>query len=130
MRKSSDFSLGFIHEGFGQLTLESWQEDGDLMQNIRTFTEKAQTWNKHVFGDIFRKKRRIMLRLEGISANLSFKAMLSWSIFRKIFGRSTKVFLSMRRPIGSNSLAVNGLIWVTNTQIISIAWGEDGGIRF
>ncbi|XP_052107411.1 uncharacterized protein LOC127740479 [Arachis duranensis] len=61
-----------LHEGYNNLVRSNWYKQGDLINNIHHFTEKAKEWNKEVFGQIFRKKKRILLRLEGINQNLSF----------------------------------------------------------
>ncbi|KAL4329777.1 hypothetical protein AHAS_Ahas13G0334000 [Arachis hypogaea] len=61
-----------LHEDYQRLVKNSWIKQGDLVSNINNFANKAKVWNKEVFGHIFRKKQRILLRLDGINQSLSF----------------------------------------------------------
>ena len=54
------------HKDFPAIVRESWEgREEDLPGAITRFTQKAQTWNKEVFGNIFVRKRQIMARLLG-----------------------------------------------------------------
>lgn len=41
------------------------------MSSLKCFEEKLKAWNKHMIGNIFRRKRRIHLRLEGAKKELA-----------------------------------------------------------
>ena len=64
-------ALWLTHEDFSNLMSTSWKKEGNLKDNILSFTAAAKIWNKEVFGHITRKKNRILLRLEGISRKLA-----------------------------------------------------------
>lgn len=46
---------------------------GGLTSSLKQFAVKLQAWNKHTFGNIFQKKRRLLLRLEGVQKALDSK---------------------------------------------------------
>lgn len=43
-----------------------WVDVGDLGVALRKFSEKLAAWNRDVFGSIFKRKRRVQRRLEGV----------------------------------------------------------------
>ena len=50
---------------------KAWNRDGNLSTSIEKFTNEATRWNKIQFGNIFRKKKRLMARLNGIQQVLA-----------------------------------------------------------
>ena len=62
-----------FHDNFNQVLKECWAKDRVILENIDKFTSKIKILNKETFGDIFRKKNRLLSRLEGISRKLSFQ---------------------------------------------------------
>ncbi|RYQ97763.1 hypothetical protein Ahy_B08g093845 [Arachis hypogaea] len=60
------------HNNFNNLLRSSWDVDKQLEVNISTFMEAAKIWNREVFGDLIKRKNRLLARLNGISAHLSF----------------------------------------------------------
>ncbi|RYR66665.1 hypothetical protein Ahy_A03g012721 [Arachis hypogaea] len=61
-----------LHEDYNNLVKRSWDNRNNFTQNIANFTQEVKIWNREVFGHIFRKKQRILSRLEGITKNLTF----------------------------------------------------------
>lgn len=51
---------------FKDLIKDSWCKDVDWTNAITHLTDKIIEWNKTIFGDINRKKRRLIKRLNGI----------------------------------------------------------------
>ena len=45
-----------LHEDFKNLINSSWDESGNLIQNIESFIEKAKVWNKDVFETFGRER--------------------------------------------------------------------------
>lgn len=43
-----------------------WADEGVLMALLMGFSEKLVAWNMDVFGNIFRRKKRVRNRLEGV----------------------------------------------------------------
>lgn len=48
----------------------SWIPSDSWNENIDRVTTNLKSWNKHVFGNIFQKKQRLIKRLEGINNKL------------------------------------------------------------
>lgn len=52
------------HKDFPRLISEEWSYDGiNIDQSIRRLTDACKTWNS---GDLFRRKRRLLARIEGV----------------------------------------------------------------
>lgn len=58
------------HQDFRPLVANSWDVSLPLSINIHNFTTAAQTWNRDVFGEVGKKKRRTFARLAGVQHNL------------------------------------------------------------
>ncbi|KAF7811130.1 putative ribonuclease H protein At1g65750 family [Senna tora] len=58
-----------LHDDFPNVVKDSWQLDWHW--SLSTFQEKIKGWNRDVFGNIFRKKERLLRRLQGIHNRLS-----------------------------------------------------------
>lgn len=50
-----------------------WERKRDLMTSLKSFSEKLIEWNKNTFGCIFKRKRCIKKRLEGVMTALGVK---------------------------------------------------------
>lgn len=59
------------HEKFQELIHDKWDKNETLMRALGKLSVELQTWNREVFGNIFRQKRHIMARISGIQAILS-----------------------------------------------------------
>lgn len=58
------------HPNFVNQVSSSWIESDSWDSNIQRLTSNLREWNRDVFGHIFRKKHRIIKRLEGIGNKL------------------------------------------------------------
>ncbi|XP_057452046.1 uncharacterized protein LOC130743838 [Lotus japonicus] len=58
------------HEDFPRLVSETWQNHEEWVPASNSFQDAATIWNTQVFGEIGRKKRHLMSRLEGINNRL------------------------------------------------------------
>lgn len=54
------------HPGLFNWMASSWECDSCLSSSLRRFATKLQAWNKDTFGNIFHRKKRNLLRLEGV----------------------------------------------------------------
>lgn len=59
-----------LHADFKSLVEREWNWEGDLSQTPKSFPEKLQAWNHDTFGNIFRRKKRNQLRVEGVQRSL------------------------------------------------------------
>lgn len=55
-----------LHRSFSTWAEKERSYKGNLGVVLKDFAEKLKAWNKHTFGNIFQRKRRIMRRLEGV----------------------------------------------------------------
>ncbi|XP_028122805.1 uncharacterized protein LOC114319940 [Camellia sinensis] len=62
------FEVAWIsHEEFRAVVADSWVFlNPSISLSLETLAQKASAWNKHVFGNIFRNKRWLIGRVEGI----------------------------------------------------------------
>jgi hypothetical protein len=59
------------HPLFPGLVQEVWESNASLEPNVYEFTKAVKIWNKEIFGNIPRKKRRIEACLKGIHTSLA-----------------------------------------------------------
>ena len=59
------------HPLFPGLVQEVWESNASLEPNVYEFTKAVKIWNKEIFGNIPRKKRRIEACLKGIQTSLA-----------------------------------------------------------
>ncbi|KAL7171208.1 hypothetical protein ACSBR2_035953 [Camellia fascicularis] len=58
------------HPTFPEVVQLSWlNKDFKLLEAINNFTQNVKTWNREVFGNIFKRKRNLLARIEGIQKN-------------------------------------------------------------
>lgn len=54
------------HHNFSSLIQKNWKLHIPLPVNIQLIGEVLTTWNKKVFGDIFRRKRKLGAQIAGV----------------------------------------------------------------
>lgn len=59
------------HPDFLNVVNNSWNDNGDIDDNLNNLKRKLMLWNKNNFGNIFARKKRLMARLEGIQRKLT-----------------------------------------------------------
>ncbi|XVF38931.1 hypothetical protein REPUB_Repub20aG0145100 [Reevesia pubescens] len=62
------------HEDFPDLLRRTWQVDEELNFNLDLFTSEVKHWNFSTFGNIFKKKRVLIARIQGIQRALEIKS--------------------------------------------------------
>ena len=58
---------------FPRIITQAWGQAHSLADALENFTKDAITWNKMQFGNIFARKKNIMVRLNGIQRAVSFR---------------------------------------------------------
>ncbi|XP_027178983.1 uncharacterized protein LOC113777945 [Coffea eugenioides] len=61
----------YTHYDFYNQVEQNWNNNKDLLENVKIFTEKIKNWIREVFGNILRKKKRCHARINGIQRSLS-----------------------------------------------------------
>ena len=61
------------HPGLKKVVNDNWLDNLPLPENIPTMSTALDMWNKHHFGNIFVRKRRLWARLVGIQKQLSIQ---------------------------------------------------------
>ncbi|XP_070002075.1 uncharacterized protein [Nicotiana sylvestris] len=59
-------SLWCNHPDFLPIVQDNFTTNTDILRATTAFTNRVADWNKHVFGNIFHRKRHILARLAGI----------------------------------------------------------------
>lgn len=62
-----------MHKDYLKWMQKEWCWNGDLAQSLQDFSLKLQSWNKDTFGHIFKRKKRNLLRLEGVQRCLTHR---------------------------------------------------------
>ncbi|XP_029152412.1 uncharacterized protein [Arachis hypogaea] len=60
------------HPDFGNVVDTSWNVKNSWDEGILDFKNKIKEWNSSVFGNIFKRKHRILRRLQGIATSLGY----------------------------------------------------------
>ncbi|KAK2356470.1 hypothetical protein QL285_093800 [Trifolium repens] len=66
------------HDDFDNFMNSKWEKDKDTVQSLHDLTTHLKKWNKETFGDIFKRKKEILGRLQGIqnSSNYGYSTFL------------------------------------------------------
>ncbi|XP_028788367.1 uncharacterized protein LOC114744358 [Neltuma alba] len=59
-----------LHEDFSRLTKEAWDPNASWQENVQVFTDEVKNWSLNVYGHLWKKRNRIMGRLEGIDKSM------------------------------------------------------------
>ncbi|KAL1310123.1 uncharacterized protein [Arachis hypogaea] len=71
-RRPFHFLAGWLsHPDFKNLVQRSWKFEDSWNNCMNDFQNSLRIWNSNVFGDINKKKSRILRRLQGITNNIS-----------------------------------------------------------
>ncbi|KAJ9186725.1 hypothetical protein P3X46_002268 [Hevea brasiliensis] len=54
------------HELFGQFMLDKWSRSSDLKSSLSGLAADLKDWNFHVFGNVYKQKRQLVARIDGI----------------------------------------------------------------
>jgi len=74
-RKPFRFHAAWVyHHQFEEFVKDNWTPHYPLVQNLSNLAAELSTWNKEVFGNLFRAKRRFWARIEGIQQRLDAEA--------------------------------------------------------
>lgn len=60
------FQAAWLLHKYSSWMEKEWIGGGDLLHSLKLFLEKVEAWNKVVFGNIHRRKRRAKSKLEGV----------------------------------------------------------------
>ena len=63
--------MSMLHTKFPRIVKEAWPGGCPLSFAISSFTNKAKQWNFEVFGNIFARKKRVLVRLNGAQKALA-----------------------------------------------------------
>lgn len=61
------------HPSFPGVLRDAWSNSPSLNQVLSNFSNKANIWNRTIFGNLFHRRRRLSARLKGIQESLSFR---------------------------------------------------------
>lgn len=59
------------HENFHDFIHDQWNPTTPLTESLSSLSEKLQTWSKDIFHNIFKTKKILLARLDGLQSKLS-----------------------------------------------------------
>lgn len=60
------------HADFKNFLHSKWEKDKDIVQSLHMLTTHLKKWNKETFGDIFKRKKELLSRLNGIQNSSNY----------------------------------------------------------
>ncbi|CAJ2658994.1 unnamed protein product [Trifolium pratense] len=60
------------HVDFKDFLNSNWEKDTNIVQSLHNLTIQLKKWNKDIFGDIFKRKKEILDRLNGIQNSSNY----------------------------------------------------------
>ena len=65
--------MWYSHPNFSNLVKNTWvnYESMDLKENISKFMAEVKKWNCEVFGNIFYRKKRVLVRIKEVESKLA-----------------------------------------------------------
>ena len=61
----------YTHCTFEGVLRDNWDPNATLRANLQTLASELTHWNKEVFGNLFRRNRKLWARIEGIQRKLA-----------------------------------------------------------
>ena len=61
------------HNAFPELMDNTWKNEAELSHNLNVFTKEVKKWNQSYFGNIFKIKRVLVARINGVQRALEGK---------------------------------------------------------
>lgn len=58
------------HKDFNRCVWQAWNSEKELDENITATAASLSSWNIHVFGNVFYRKKRLLARIKGIQRSL------------------------------------------------------------
>ncbi|KAI8574007.1 hypothetical protein RHMOL_Rhmol01G0320300 [Rhododendron molle] len=72
----------FTNPSFEHIVANAWQ-GSNIFDCIKQVSKDGMAWNKDVFGNIFRRKRWVLARLEGVQKSMDYRFSHSLQCFEK-----------------------------------------------
>ena len=66
----------FSHEDFDSIIKNNWKTNVPFSDNSRHMTDTLKNWNANVFGNIFKRKRRLLARITGVQRKIAISPNL------------------------------------------------------
>ncbi|XP_075665909.1 uncharacterized protein LOC142635672 [Castanea sativa] len=95
---------------FPGIVSESWSRSGPFQVAIDCFSRKASEWNRNHFGNIFRRKRRVLARLNGIQKALADNPSHSLIEMEKTLYKELNVLLCQEEELWVQKSCINWMI--------------------
>lgn len=95
---------------FPGIVSEPWGQALPLQTAIDRFAKKATDWNRHQFGNIFCKKKRIMARLNGIQKVMANSPSHSLMVIEKELHRELECILNQEEEFWVQKSRINRLV--------------------
>ena len=103
-------SFWLLDLSFPKIVSDTWGRLRSLKEAIDCFSRKALDWNKHYFGNIFGKKKRVMACLNGIQKNLATNPLHSLLEMEKELHKELNELLNQEEELWVQISCINRLI--------------------
>lgn len=102
-----------MHRDFFNWAVREWEWDKSMSASLRKFSDKLKAWNKDKFGNVFKQKKRLQLRLEGVQ-----KVLIS---------HTTPAILKLKRRLREERnevLLQEEIVWQQKAKIDWLKYGD------
>ncbi|CAL1393437.1 unnamed protein product [Linum trigynum] len=107
------------HESYDTFLSNNWDSQAPLQEALQDMATKLSQWNQSTFGNIYRRKRRLMSRIQGIKLRWLTISRQDFSSFKLNSRRSLMKSWSRKRFSGSSEPERNGSSLESATRPIS-----------
>ena len=91
--------------------MEAWEgNQQDVCHAVDSFTQKAKSWNKEIFGDIFWKKRNLTTSLLGMEKALANNPSQRMIDIHKFLSEEVEKILALEEELWGMKARINWLI--------------------
>jgi hypothetical protein len=108
------------HENFRQLLQENWIRGRDFVDLLSNLTNNLKVWNKEVFGNIFKRKKELLARLNGIQNSPNYGYSNFLENLKTSFNTNSQLLYIKRNVFGTKNQEGSGLLMVTVIQSTTI----------
>ena len=67
-----------LHNDFDEVVRKAWRTDLQTNEALLKLAEQLDVWNKEIFGNLFKRKRQLWRRIEGIQSHLTAGGLASY----------------------------------------------------
>ncbi|KAF7818437.1 reverse transcriptase [Senna tora] len=94
---------------FSDLVRDCWSISPNINEGLSLIQDKAKTWNKNIFGNVFYRKNRLMRRLNGINLALQKGQKLRLSRLEQVLAKESQEVLRIEEELWASKSRIDWL---------------------